>query len=79
MIYITQNLKKTAKELNYSFVDNLEYGKHAELPNGYFCVGVGDDKYGIIDYTGKIIVEPVYENVGVNTYNSTGMFSIKEW
>ncbi|MBQ4645373.1 MAG: WG repeat-containing protein [Clostridia bacterium] len=70
--------EKTAEELNYSFVDrNLEYGKHAELPNGYFCVGDGNDKYGIIDYTGKIIVEPVYENVGFNSYNSTGNFDVR--
>lgn len=72
--------QKTAEGLDYIYDGQVQdFGKRAELPNGYFYVCDGDDKYGIIDYTGKIIVEPVYENVGINTYNSTGMFSIKTW
>lgn len=71
------DFEKTAEGLDYIYDGQVQaFGKRAELPNGYFYISDGNDQYGIIDYTGKIIVEPVYENVGINTYNSTGMFSI---
>ena len=74
------NFEKTAEDLSYEYIDrDDEFGEHAELPNGYFCIGDGNDKYGIIDYTGRIIVEPIYENVGVNTYESIGKFDLNTW
>lgn len=77
-----KNYKKTAENIKYAFVDRseVEYGRNCALPNGYFEIAVYNSKYnlvyGVIDYTGKIIVEPVYgDKIIVNSYAGTGRFS----
>ena len=74
-----KNYNKTAENIGYAFRDRENL---CELPNGYFQIVVEnsdyeDGVYGIIDYTGKIIVEPIYGNVPVvNSYEGTGIFTM---
>ncbi len=63
---------------NYGF--NPEYGRRCTLPAGYIEVCTKDSvgmAYGIIDYTGKVIVEPVFdEQIYVYEYRGLGKFEI---
>lgn len=74
-----EEYNKTAENIGYAFRDR---GGMCELPNGYFQVIIENSDYeggvyGIIDYTGKIIVEPKYGNAPiVNSYEGTGVFTI---
>ncbi len=76
-----KDYNKTAENLDYNFYDRWEpYGPNCQLPNGYFQIYVEkdyEDLYGIIDYTGKVIVEPIFSR-GINlcTYEGNRSF---EW
>ena len=75
------DFNKTAEDLPYMFSVRYDpYGSHSALPDGYFEVYAAYDNnavYGIIDYTGKVIVEPVFmEPIILSTYEGTGNFTI---
>ena len=71
---------KTAENIEYAFSNrNDPYGYNCQLPNGYFQITIEDNDYeyltGIIDYTGKIIVEPVYgRGIHLYSYEGCGVF-----
>lgn len=74
-----KNFNKTAENIEYAFYDrHSEYGQSCQLPNGYFQITRKCDSerlYGIVDYTGKIIVEPVfYRGIKLWTYEGMGRF-----
>lgn len=77
-----ENFEKTAEGIEYDLTDYISYTKYSynSLPEGYFYIieedeRDGKDMYGIIDYTGKIIIEPVFvDNIYSNIYESTGLF-----
>ena len=77
-----ENFEKTAEGIEYDLTDYISYTKYSynSLPEGYFYIieedeRDGKDVYGIIDYTGKIIIEPVFvDNIYSNIYESTGLF-----
>lgn len=75
-----KEFNKTASDLNYVFCDRNEtYGSDCQLPNGYFQIVTEYDSemvYGIVDYTGKIIVEPVFSSgIKLWSYESRGRFN----
>lgn len=70
-----ENFVKTAENLEYNYLPCLDYKANqlgTFLPEGYFCVyeeGYEGKIYGVIDYNGSVIVEPVfYSGIGVNEY-----------
>lgn len=75
-----KNFEKTAESIEYDLTEYVSYSKYSSLPEGYFYIVVDDerdgtDMYGIIDYTGKIIVEPVFfDHININSYEYTGYF-----
>ena len=75
-----ENFEKTAEDIEYDLTEYIAYSKYSSLPEGYFYIIADDERdgtdlYGIIDYTGKIIVEPVFsDQINVNTYEITGCF-----
>ena len=75
-----ENFEKTAEDIEYDLTEYIAYSKYCSLPEGYFYIIADDERdgtdlYGIIDYTGKIIVEPVFsDQINVNTYEITGYF-----
>lgn len=76
-----KNFNKTAENIKYAFSENRneKYGSRCQLPNGYFQIIVENREYewvyGIVDYTGKIIVEPVFgDEIICYTYEGTGVF-----
>lgn len=76
-----QNFKKTAENLPYYFNHSYNidpYGYRSSLPDGYFQIWRDRGELsGIIDYTGKIIVPPIYfEGLSPITYERSGNF---EW
>lgn len=75
-----KEFNKTASDLNYVFCDRNEtYGSDCQLPNGYFQIVTEYDSemvYGIVDYTGKFIVEPVFsKGIKLWSYESRGRFN----
>ena len=72
------NFEKTAEKLEYEYEEFR--CSDTTLPNGYFDVIKNENGitlYGIIDYTGKIIIEPVFsEPIMLNTYESLGNFGL---
>ena len=76
-----KNYNKTAENIQYAFSTTRYdmYGSSCYLPDGYFEVKVENVDYewvcGIIDYTGKVIVEPVFgRGITLCTYEGTGVF-----
>lgn len=74
-----KNFNKTAENIEYAFYGRYdEHGQDCLLPNGYFQIEIEHDSktvFGIVDYTGKIIVEPVfYRGIKLWTYEGTGAF-----
>jgi len=72
-----KNFNKTAENIKYAFSYRGDtYGLNCQLPNGYFQIIAENDDYesvnGIIDYTGKVIVEPVFGR-GIRLYSYEGM------
>lgn len=78
-----KSFNKTAENVEYAFANrSAVYGSNCQLPNGYFQIMIKNDDYnqvcGIIDYTGKIIVEPVYgRGINLYTYEGTGVFDLR--
>ena len=88
-----KNYNKTAENMEYAFDHRKEiYGEECQLPNGYFPIMIKNGEYndnfngmvsyrcvnGIIDYTGKIIVEPVFDSkIILYTYEGTGVFALR--
>lgn len=81
-----KNYNKTAENIEYALYDNsidsicrLSRYSISRQPNGYFPIWVKIDKYkfayGIIDYTGEIIVRPVFREIKLCTYEEMGKFS----
>lgn len=73
--------QKTAENVPYAFYPRNEmYGNiDCMLPNGYFEIFLDNEDYGsvhgIIDYTGKIIVEPVFgRGITPMIYEACGVF-----
>lgn len=75
-----KNCNITASNIPYGYNPRGEiYGLNCALPNGYLeIIKRGSDNnylFGIIDYTGKIVVEPVFEKTNrLCTYEGTGKF-----
>ena len=77
------NYTKTAENIEFAFsLHRYEpYGERCQLPNGYFPIIIRNEDYesveGIIDYTGKVIVEPVFgRGIILYTYEGT---AVLEW
>ena len=72
-IYDLYTGEKTANDIalqSSSCIFGFEQDNY--LPDGYFTIyeyRSGTDYYGIIDYTGKYILEPIYEGVTPYTYD----------
>lgn len=77
-----KDFNKTAENINYLFYNRTgTAAKSCQLPNGYFEIRVPDNEYGslcgIIDYSGKVIVEPAFgRGIGLVSYEATGLFYI---
>lgn len=75
-----KDYNKTAENVPYAFsYRNDAYGLNCQLPNGYFQIMIDDEDYetltGIIDYTGKTVIEPVFgRGIRLCTYEGTGVF-----
>ena len=75
-----ENFEKTADGIEYDLTEYKLYSKYRALPKGYFYIIAederdGTDMYGIINYAGKIIVEPIFSDpIQANTYEFTGLF-----
>lgn len=74
------DFNKTAEDIPYMFFSRYApYGSSCALPDGYFAVYTAYEShrvYGIVDYTGKVIVEPVFiEPIILCTYEGTGAFT----
>ncbi len=82
MVFDIYNMdfEKTAEGLEYFLYPNLNEltGEYTKLPSGYFEVWVYDERTqnvsrGIIDYTGKEIISPVYNSqIRPYTYDGFG-------
>jgi len=77
-----QDYNKTAENIEYAFFNRSDaYGLNCQLPNGYFPIitevthGNYSYAYGVIDYAGNVIVEPVFpDGIQLYTYEGTGVF-----
>ncbi len=77
-----QDYNKTAENIEYAFFNRSDaYGLNCQLPNGYFPIitevtyGNYNYAYGVIDYAGNVIVEPVFpDGIQLYTYEGTGVF-----
>lgn len=73
-----KDYNKTADNIPYAFYEYRyeAYGERCKLPEGYFPIIVENDDYndvhGIIDYSGNIIMEPVFGR-GITLYSYEGM------
>lgn len=77
---------KTADDIPYAFYKYryASYGDDCKLPDGYFPIVVENadygDAYGIVDYTGKIIMEPVFgRGITLYSYEGMGVFGWSAW
>lgn len=77
---------KTAEDVEYAFLNRQSQDyEYSRLPDGYFAVSTYSDEregevQGIIDYTGKLIVDPVfYRGIYVCTYEGVGHFDLNRF